>query len=154
MTAPHALQFESKPVSGRHPGLWGGFWFGWLVLSFSLRLAGEEVSVGKGATVPFRFGFSSQMFTDVNENDIKAAIKVWAQTLVKERQLAVEMLPSVFNGTDKITQAMHDRQTDALVLTNPRFSGSPNLSAPWSCWPITGGCAPPLTGSRAGLFSR
>lgn len=100
----------------------GLVWLVWLTLSSGLWLAGEEAPIGEGPTPTFRFGFSSQVFTEVNENDVKAAVKVWAQALVSERRMVVDMQPNVFNSTEKILQALRDHQIDALVLTTPEYA--------------------------------
>jgi len=59
----------------------------WLARSSLLALiALAWVSPGRAVEVehPFRFGFSGALMPDVNENDARAAMKVWAKTLVAE----------------------------------------------------------------------
>ena len=65
---------------------------GLAVFSVVAGLAGEVPSNGEEKS-RFRFGFSSTTFSDVNENDAKAALKVWTQTLAKERGLSVDSEP-------------------------------------------------------------
>ncbi len=69
----------------------------------------------------FRFGFSSATFADVNENDARAAMKVWAQTLFKERGLPVQPEPMILRDQRAIAQALRAKQVDALVLNTDEY---------------------------------
>ena len=109
-------------MPGGGPSWWAGCGLVWLALSSGLWLAGGEAPIGEDPPPAFRFGFSSLVFTEVNENDVKAAVKVWAQALVSERRMAVDMQPNLFNSTEKITQALRDHQVDALVMTTPEYA--------------------------------
>ena len=61
-----------------------------LVLFVGDMAAGREVPSQETNRTQFRIGVSSATFTEVNENDAKAGMKVWAQTLLRERGLPVE----------------------------------------------------------------
>ena len=65
---------------------------------------------------PFRIGFSSSMFTDVNENDAKAAVKVWAQTIARERGIETDPDPSIITGLSALTAALKNKQVDMISL--------------------------------------
>ncbi|MHB1309142.1 MAG: phosphate/phosphite/phosphonate ABC transporter substrate-binding protein [Limisphaerales bacterium] len=80
-------------------------------LAFPIR---SQAAEPVGST--FRFGFSSSMFSDVNENDAKAAVKVWAQMLFKERGLPVEPDPTILKGPEDMAQALRGKLVDALAL--------------------------------------
>ena len=64
----------------------------------------------------FRIGFSSSMFTDVNENDAKAAVKVWAQTIARERGIETDPDPSILTGLDELASALRNKQVDMISL--------------------------------------
>jgi ABC-type phosphate/phosphonate transport system substrate-binding protein len=66
---------------------------------------------------PLRFGFSSQIFFEVNETDARAALKVWAQTLGAERGIPVDPALEIMSGTEAIKHALLDRKIDAVSLT-------------------------------------
>jgi phosphonate transport system substrate-binding protein len=59
-----------------------------MVLSMAVLIGAAGASLrgqGTGSSPPrFVLAFTSTMFTDVNENDAKAAIKAWSQTVAKE----------------------------------------------------------------------
>jgi len=69
----------------------------------------------------FRLGFSSSTFTDINENDAKAGIKVWARTLLKERGLPVDPEPVILNDQKAIAQALRSGRIDAITLNADEY---------------------------------
>jgi ABC-type phosphate/phosphonate transport system substrate-binding protein len=91
-----------------------------LMMSVSLLSAGEMPS-GNNTNPLFHFGFSSSMITDVNENDVKAAMKVWAQVLSRERGIPVDTEPSVLNGVEAIAHAVRSKLVDAVALTTDEY---------------------------------
>jgi phosphonate transport system substrate-binding protein len=93
--------------------------YGFLAVGFILFLfAGDCFSE---ESTKIHVGFSSKMFTDVNDNDVKAALKVWAQVLFKERGLPVDPEMIVLNGTGQITHALRNKQIDAFAITTDEY---------------------------------
>ena len=88
---------------------------GLAIFSVVTGLADEAPSNGRQESL-FRFGFSSGTFSDVNESDAKAAMKVWMQMLAKERGLRVDSDPIILNGVEAISQALRGKLIDALAL--------------------------------------
>jgi len=102
-----------------------------LILASRLRIAlwaGILVSVavflrcGRGAeslvdVTPFQFAFSSGMLASVNHNDARAAIKVWAQTVAKERGIPADPDAHILSGVDEISAKLRARELDAIALT-------------------------------------
>ena len=87
-----------------------------LIVSFlSLPCAGEEPQPQSDRSV-FRIGFSSMMFSDVNENDAKAALKAWAQTIARERGVETDPDPSILTGLDELASALRNKQVDMVAL--------------------------------------
>jgi ABC-type phosphate/phosphonate transport system substrate-binding protein len=70
---------------------------------------------------PMRLAFTSRMFSEVSENDIKAAIKAWTQTLFKEHGIAAEPVPKVYEGADAVGQALRSNQVDAIAMTTDEY---------------------------------
>lgn len=69
----------------------------------------------------FRVGFSSSMFTDVNENDARAAIKVWGDMIVTERNIPVVTTPQFFNHVESIAESLQHKNTDVVALTTIEY---------------------------------
>jgi ABC-type phosphate/phosphonate transport system substrate-binding protein len=77
----------------------------------------------KAATdsAPLRFGFSSQVFGDVNENDARAALKVWAESMSGARGVLLEPTPQILNGSEAIDDALLSKTIDMLTMTAEEF---------------------------------
>lgn len=97
----------------------------WTVLGFGLLGAPPRVSAEQAQPVAptkvFRLGFSSSTFSDVNENDARAAVKVWAHMLFKERGLPVEPEPRILTGPAAIAQALRGKEVDAIALPTHEY---------------------------------
>lgn len=65
---------------------------------------------------PLRIAFSQRMFMEVNENDARAAMFVWANTLGRERNIPVELAPAFLAGATIIAAALRNRTIDAITL--------------------------------------
>ena len=92
-----------------------------LVLCFVVAVAAGEVAVSETNRSQFRLAFSAATFTDVNENDAKAALKVWAQTLLSERGLPVDPEPVILKNAEAIVQALRSRHIDAITLNTDEY---------------------------------
>ena len=88
---------------------------GLLVLPWAWPSAAAEPPAPADAP-PFRFGFSAETFTDANENDAKAALKIWIQTLAATRGLDVDPEPLILDGPEEMMQALREARIDALAL--------------------------------------
>ena len=109
-------------------------------------------AAAQGDGQPFRVGFSSTMFTDVNESDAKAAVKVWAQTIARERGIETDPDPCILTGMTELASALRNKQVDMVALTDGGIPGaepgcSAHLAFSWgmsagawkrsiSCWRI------------------
>jgi phosphonate transport system substrate-binding protein len=111
----HAEGKTPTVALGRSKGRVG--WFGSLMaiaLCVSLQAAAQELA-------PFHVGFSSTSFGDVNENDAKAAVKVWAQELAREQRISADPQPYIFKSTDEIAEALIRKQIDAVSLSTEQY---------------------------------
>ncbi len=91
-----------------------------LVLLF-FGLVGPLRANAAGEPAPLRFGFSSQVFGEVNENDARAALKVWALTLSAERGVPVDPAMQILNGAEAIQAALLGGTIDMLTMTAAEF---------------------------------
>lgn len=87
------------------------------LLAFICSVAGTSSQGAAQNIESFRFGLSTVLFSEVNENDAKAAIKVWGLTVAKERGIQTEPEAMIFRDVRSISQALQDKQVDALGMT-------------------------------------
>ncbi|SHJ94065.1 phosphonate transport system substrate-binding protein [Malonomonas rubra DSM 5091] len=69
----------------------------------------------------FRLGFSTSLFTDVDENDAKAAMKVWGQVVGKARNIPIDADASIYHSADDVLAALQSRQIDAVGITTVEY---------------------------------
>lgn len=82
------------------------------------------LALGRGTareSESFRIAFSSALFTDVNENDAKAALKVWGQTVAKERGIESDPDPKILKSIENMAHALRSNSADALGITAPEY---------------------------------
>jgi ABC-type phosphate/phosphonate transport system substrate-binding protein len=96
----------------------GRTWMGALLLL--VALSGESHADDSSAN-SFRIGFSRSMFTDVNENDVLAAVKVWGHTVAKESHIPTVAEPFVFKEYATMLDALRRKQIDVMALTLVEF---------------------------------
>jgi phosphonate transport system substrate-binding protein len=68
------------------------------------------------ARSPFRIGFSSSLFTDVNENDATAAVKIWSDLIADERAFPVDPQTAIFKNLDALRQTLREGRVDAVGM--------------------------------------
>ena len=73
------------------------------------------------APSPFRFGFSTNLFRELNENDAKAALKVWVETLAKERGLFADTNVQLLAGGEVLRHALQGERVDGAFLTAAEY---------------------------------
>lgn len=66
---------------------------------------------------PFRVGFSMNIFTDVNVNDAKASIKVWAQTVAREQGISTDADTALYRSFGEISHALETKSVDLVACT-------------------------------------
>ena len=121
-------KFASEPGRCPRPGarfplasrLWGTAAFLLLMLFRGAADTSDTPSAAPNRT-QFRFGFSSATFTEVNENDARAGMKVWAQMLFKEHGLPIEPEPTVLRDCEAIDRALRGKSIDAIVLNTDEY---------------------------------
>ncbi len=65
---------------------------------------------------PFRIGFTSAMFTNVNENDVRAAIRIWGAQIGKARNIPVDPDPLLFRNIEGMLLALEQGRVDAVGM--------------------------------------
>lgn len=97
-------------------------WAVWgLVLGLGLTWFSVVAPGGDDDRAPFRLGFSTSTFGEVNQNDVMAAMKLWIDSLSRETQISLAPKPEVLNGIGDITRVLRERQLDAVSLTSDEY---------------------------------
>jgi ABC-type phosphate/phosphonate transport system substrate-binding protein len=78
---------------------------------FSLCCAAEK------SDAPFRIGFIGSMFSDVNENDAKAAVKVWGALIANEQNIPTSPDPAIFKDIEAVRRSLREKKVDAVGIT-------------------------------------
>jgi phosphonate transport system substrate-binding protein len=87
------------------------FW----ALIFPLFMA-APLRADSAASAPFRIGFSTTLFTDVNENDANAAVKTWSKIVADESGFSVRPSTSIFSDVDSLRRALRAGGVDAVGM--------------------------------------
>jgi len=69
----------------------------------------------------FRLGFSSATFSGVKDTDAKAAIKVWARSILLDRGVKVDPEPTMYNSVEAIAEALRDQRVEGITLNADEF---------------------------------
>jgi ABC-type phosphate/phosphonate transport system substrate-binding protein len=93
------------------------------VLFIHLLLASVDMSFAQEPGIqPFRIGFSGSMFTEVNENDAKAAMRVWGQTVARNRGIPVEPDVAIFKDIQAMLNSLMNKELDAAAVSIIEYS--------------------------------
>jgi ABC-type phosphate/phosphonate transport system substrate-binding protein len=110
---------ESAPRGGPFSdrGIWAPVWL--VLLLATVTVPGQNQAPEPDH--PFRFGFSASLMQEVNEADSRAAMKVWAETLVKDG--TVRGNPDVLFCPDLATMvtALQNRLVDGVAAPTTEF---------------------------------
>ena len=68
-----------------------------------------------------RFAFSKSLFNEVNENDARAAVKVYSEILADENGITTGGGTLVLEGTNTMAEALRLNQVDLLSVTAEEF---------------------------------
>lgn len=97
-----------------------------LAVALALGLAAAAPGADPAAEVPgadgrFRLGFSTSVFTDVNENDVVGALKVWTETIAREIGILTDPKPMVLEGSVALGAALRSRQVDSATMNSAEY---------------------------------
>lgn len=87
----------------------------------AFRLAPALRADPAGDPAALRFGFSSLVFGEVNENDARASLKVWSKTLGAERGVPVNPAVQILTDLRDIRNALQRQEVDAVTITTEEF---------------------------------
>ena len=97
-------------------------------LAWALLLWAASAPVGHGQeasapaiTHPFRLGFSSRLFVDINETDAKVFLKVYTETIAKKVNFETDPRPVILDGVVALEQALQSGQVDSVTLTTLEY---------------------------------
>lgn len=62
------------------------------------------------------------MFTEVNESDARAAMKVWIMTVAKERKIAVDPDPQLYRTIGELLEACRTNKVDGVGLVSSEYA--------------------------------
>lgn len=89
-----------------------------ILLSCLVTLVPARVQAAEsGHDAVFRIGISSRTFEKINRNDAIAALKAWAATVVRERDLPEQPEVAWFDPVEDLRTAFHHGQLDAVTVT-------------------------------------
>lgn len=71
---------------------------------------------------PFRMTFTSNLFTEVSLSDARAAMKVWMETVAKDRDIAIDSNPNICATIDEAIQLGRERRIDGYGLTTDEYA--------------------------------
>ncbi|MGL1932858.1 MAG: phosphate/phosphite/phosphonate ABC transporter substrate-binding protein [Desulfotalea sp.] len=75
----------------------------------------------------FRIAFSRSTIGPVNENDAIAAIRIWAQTLAKEKNITVVLQSKIYKNSADIKKDLSLGKVDYISVTTPEYFTLQNL---------------------------
>jgi len=64
----------------------------------------------------FRIGFSRNIFTNQNENDMIAAMEAWARTITTEHGVPFDATIRLYDSTSQMTDALESEKVDAVTF--------------------------------------
>lgn len=107
-------------------------WTGWrrigLVTMAGLGLllsgpAGGLAQSGRSGGPGGRFHilFSSSLFQEIPESDARAAVRVWAETFVRERHIEADPEPLVFDDIATLLAVVRARQDDLVTISTLEY---------------------------------
>jgi phosphonate transport system substrate-binding protein len=97
----------SRARTGRRGMLW--VWLAGFFIVFTA--AGQEKDH------PFRFGYSTLLIQNASENDSRAAMRIWVETLVKEDALRAEPTAQAYKDLGLMSTALQNGELDGVAVT-------------------------------------
>jgi phosphonate transport system substrate-binding protein len=89
------------------------------VMLLAAAAAGGQTATNQPAVL--RFGFAKSMFAGLNENDARAAMKVYSQTIGDDNQIPINSDPMIMDGTNAIAEALRHRDIEMISLSTEEF---------------------------------
>jgi ABC-type phosphate/phosphonate transport system substrate-binding protein len=113
-------RLNGQPNGSRCLPKWA--WCLWLLTAMVPMLRGvARAADPASARTEIRFGFSRAMFADVNQNDARAAMKVYTLTIGDQNGIYVGNEPILLEGTNEIAEAVLGGRAEVFALTAEEF---------------------------------
>lgn len=112
----HLPRQDRRAALMRIRALWPQF-VAWLVFISVCGVPLISCGAANMSDAPFRIGFASSMFTDVNENDARAAVKVWGALIAREQNIPTDPNPAILKNMDALLRSLSEKQVDAVGIT-------------------------------------
>ena len=94
----------------------------YLGIAVTAILIGEKAELFADDTNhPFRLAFSSSMFSEVNESDVRAAMKVWIMTVAKERGIPVDPDPNIHLTVEELAKFGLANKVEGFGIITPEY---------------------------------
>lgn len=94
---------------------------------------------------PFRVGFSTGLFSDINENDAKASIRAWAEQIARVNNIQMDPDVHMYKDIDAIVYALQAGNLDAISFLFQDFLEAGNKTGMEECF---------ATESNSSLFEK
>lgn len=88
----------------------------WTMVLLLFGLVASRADSSDSARSPFRIGFSSGLFTDVNQNDAEAAVKIWSDLIADERGFPVDPQTAIYQDLNAMRRALREGRVDAVGI--------------------------------------
>jgi ABC-type phosphate/phosphonate transport system substrate-binding protein len=102
-------------------GFWAARRFCRLSALVFLTCAEAGPALAEEADHPFRFGFSTALMPEVNENDSRVAMKAWAQSVVKNGMANANPNVLFCHDLTVMAAALRAGEVDGIAITTPEF---------------------------------
>ena len=81
----------------------------------------EANSQGTGEVIPFTLAYSADIFTEINENDATASVRVWTQAIARRKGIPVNAAGKEIRGTDSMIEELRTGKIDAATMLTDEF---------------------------------
>jgi len=88
-----------------------------LVLPLCMGFSSAGRAANSEGPRTFHIAMSASIFTGVNENDARAAMKAWAIGVIKQRKLDLGIEVLVYRNLSELTSALRSQQLDAFTIS-------------------------------------
>ena len=96
---------------------------GLCVISMGIPCHTSFAESAKTATgEPFRLAFSTSMFTETNEVDVRATMKVWIMTVAMDLGIPVDPEPNIQPTVEALAQFGKSHEVDGFALVTPEVA--------------------------------
>lgn len=96
-----------------------------LLLGFLSDGTASGLGAARMPDATFRVGISHGILPEINENDARAAMKVWGRSITRERGIPIEADPLLFRNGEELRRALEDRAVDCVAIQTTEYAGLP-----------------------------